>query len=306
MRTNTFVTKISKVSNVKHVPPPMLQPSKPTFQLPKGSWDTHVHVYGPTKLFPFAPERTYTPDDASAETLQALHLKLGVERVVFVQATVHGFDNSAMLDAISRNPEKNRGIALVPLDVSDIELNRLHSGGVRGVRFNFARHLGLAPNCDAVSRLADRLVPMGWHLQFYMDSSDLSLQRSFLESLPVPFVIDHFGRVMVEQGQNSPDLETLLGLVKNEHGWVKISGPERISAALSNGTVPYLDVVTTARRLLKAAPDRVLWGSDWPHPNVREIPDDGKLVDLLPHYSGDASVIQRLLVDNPTRLYATS
>jgi len=284
----------------------MLNPSRPTFQLPKGAWDTHVHVYGPAARFPFAHVRTYTPDDASAETLQALHRLLGVEHVVFVQATVHGFDNSAMLDAIARNAEKNRGIALVPLDVSTAELEKLHAGGVRGVRFNFARHLGQVPDSGALSRLAERLAPLGWHLQFYMDSADLAVHRPFLENLPVPFVIDHFGRVMVEQGQDSPALEALLALVKNEHGWVKISGPERISATLSTGDVPYVDVVPTARRLLEAAPHRVLWGSDWPHPNVREIPNDGKLVDLLPHYTDDPAVLQRLLVDNPRRLYATA
>jgi len=289
---------------VKHVPPPMLDPSKPTFRMPRGAWDTHVHLYGPAAVFPFADDRTYTPDDAPAETLQALHRLLGVEHVVFVQATVHGFDNSAMLDAIGRNPEKNRGIALVPLDVGTAELHKLHAGGVRGVRFNFAKHLGKAPDSDAVSRLADRLAPLGWHLQFYMDSSDLAVHRPFLEKLPVPFVIDHFGRVMVEQGQDAAELQTLLALVKNEHGWVKISGPERISVALSTGAVPYSDVVPIARRLLEAAPHRVLWGSDWPHPNVREIPDDGKLVDLLPHYTNDAAVLQRLLVDNPAQLYA--
>lgn len=281
----------------------MLNPSRPSFHLPPGSWDTHVHVYGPASRFPFAAERTYTPADAPAERLQALHRLLGVEHVVFVQATVHGFDNSAMLDAIARNPEKHRGIALVPTDVGRAELDRLHAGGVRGVRFNFAKHLGQAPDSDAVARLADRIAPLGWHLQFYMDASDLALHQPFLTSLPVPFVIDHFGRVMVEQGPQAPALQTLLELLAQPHGWVKISGPERISAALSTGPVPYADVVPTVQRLLATAPERIVWGSDWPHPNVREMPDDGKLVDLLPHYTADAALLRRVLVDNPRRLY---
>lgn len=285
------------------VPAPMRNPSPPTFRLPAGAWDTHVHVYGPVSKFPFSPQRSYTPEDATAEQLQALHRLLGVERVVFVQATVHGHDNSAMLDAIARDPRRHRGIALLPTDVGRAELARLHAAGVRGVRFNFARHLGQAPDTDAVARLADRLVPLGWHLQFYMDGKDLAGYRPFLEALPVPFVIDHFGRVMVEDGPDAPALQALLALVGQEHGWVKISGPERISAALSTGAVPYGDVVPVARRLLQAAPHRVLWGSDWPHPNVREMPDDGKLVDLLAHYTTDAAVLRRLLVDNPTRLY---
>ncbi len=289
---------------MKSVPPPLSHPSQPTFRLPPGAWDTHVHVYGPQATFPFAPERTYTPDDAPAERLQALHRLLGVQRVVFVQATVHGFDNRAMLDAIAGNPQANRGVALVPTDVADAELQKLHAGGVRGIRFNFARHLGAAPDSDAVARLADRIARLGWHLQFYMDGKDLAVHRPFLERLPVPFVIDHFGRVMVEWGEESPELQTLLALVRQPHGWVKISGPERISAALSTGPVPYGDVAPTARRLLEAAPDRILWGSDWPHPNVREMPDDGKLVDLLPHYTSDAAALRKLLVDNPGRLYA--
>lgn len=281
----------------------MRHPSRPFFKLPAGSWDTHVHVYGPANRFPFAPERTYSPDDAPAERLQELHRLLGVENVVFVQATVHGFDNSAMLDAIARDPQRNRGIALVPVDVQRSELDRLNAGGVRGVRFNFAKHLGKAPDTDAVARLADRIAPLGWHLQFYMDASDLAVHADFLEKLPVPFVIDHFGRVMVDQGQDAPELQTLLSLISLPHGWVKISGPERISAALSTGSAPYVDVVPTARRLLATAPDRVIWGSDWPHPNVREMPDDGKLVDLLAHYTDDATLLQRVLVDNPKRLY---
>lgn len=281
----------------------MLNPSRPSFRLPPGSWDTHVHVYGPAARFPFAPERTYTPEDAPAERLEALHRLLGVEHVVYVQATVHGFDNSAMLDAIARNPAKHRGVALVPHDVSRAELERLHAGGVRGVRFNFARHLGAAPDTDAVARLADRIAPLGWHLQFYMDSADLAVHQAFLQGLPVPFVIDHFGRVMVEQGPDAPAMQTLLELVSQPHGWVKISGPERISAALSTGPVPYADVVPTVRRLLAAAPARILWGTDWPHPNVREIPDDGKLVDLLAHYTDDPALLRRVLVENPRTLY---
>jgi predicted TIM-barrel fold metal-dependent hydrolase len=283
----------------------MLHPSRPTFRMPRGAWDTHVHVYGPVHRFPFTEPRTYTPDDAPAERLQQLHRLLGVERVVFVQATVHGFDNSAMLDAIARDPGAHRGVALVPTDVGRAELDRLHAGGVRGVRFNFARHLGQAPDRDAVSRLADRIAPLGWHLQFYMDGADLADNQRFLEHLPVPFVIDHFGRVKVADGLDAAPMRVLLELVRQPHGWVKISGPERISAALSASTVPYADTVPFARRLLDVAPDRVLWGSDWPHPNVPEIPDDGKLVDLLAHHTDDARLLQRVLVDNPTRLYAS-
>ena len=281
----------------------MLHPSRPTFRLPAGSCDTHVHVYGPASVFPFVEDRKYTPDDAPAERLAALHRLLGVDRVVFIQATVHGFDNRAMLDAIARAPERHRGIALLPLDASLQDMQRLHAGGVRGVRFNFVRHLGGAPDLDGVRRLAERMAPLGWHVQLYLDAQDLVDYADFLKSLPVPFVIDHFGRVMVEQGLDQAPLGMLLSLLEDERCWVKLSGPERVSAQLSTGAFPYEDAAPLARRLLAAAPDRVLWGSDWPHPNVREIPDDGLLVDLLPRYGVSDAALHQMLVDNPTRLY---
>ncbi|MBN9412028.1 MAG: amidohydrolase family protein [Burkholderiales bacterium] len=285
------------------VPPPMLDPSRPTFRLPAGTCDSHVHVYGPARVFPFSEGRAYTPDDAPAERLAALHRMLGVERVVFVQASIHGFDNRAMLDAVARDPARHRGVALLPVDATEAEMHHLHAGGVRGVRFSFMRHLGAAPDLDGVRRLAERMAPLGWHVQIYLDAQDLPELAPFLRSLPVPFVIDHFARVMVERGLDQAPLRLLLQLLEDERAWVKLSGPERVSAALSTGAFPYEDVAPLARLLAHAAPDRVVWGSDWPHPNVREIPDDGLLVDLLPRHGLDAAALQRLLVDNPARLY---
>ena len=287
---------------MKAVPPPLDNPTAPTFRLPPLACDCHVHVYGPAHRFPYAPDRPYTPLDAPVERLEALHRLLGVERVVVVQATVHGLDNSAMLDAVARDPQRRRGVALLSPGTPAAELERLHRAGVRGVRFNFMRHLGGAPDLSAVLTLAKAIAPLGWHVQLHMDAHDLVAYRAFLDTLPVPFVIDHMGRTMVEDGADQPALAQLLDLLKDERAWVKLSGPERISACLSRGSFPYADVVPYAQRLIAAAPERVVWGTDWPHPNVREMPDDGSLVDLLPHY-GDAQALNKLLVENPTRLY---
>jgi 2-pyrone-4,6-dicarboxylate lactonase len=289
---------------MKAVPAPLSNPSKPEFVLPRGACDTHCHVNGPAAVFPYSDDRRYTPPDAPAERLEVLHAMLGVDRVVFVQATVHGHDNRAMLDAVARAPDRHRGVALVGDTVSAAELKALHGAGVRGVRFNFVRHLGGAPDLAVVTRIAQRIAALGWHLVLHLDAEDLVRYRAFLDTLPVPFVIDHMGRTMVRDGIDQAPLAMLLDLLKDERAWVKLSGPERISERLSEAAgFPYADAVPFARRLLAAAPDRVLWGTDWPHPNVREMPDDGKLVDLLPRYTDDESSLRKLLVDNPTRLY---
>ena len=293
---------------VNKVAPPLTHPRKPRIVLPAGSCDSHVHVYGPAQRFPYAPERPYTPDDAPIERLQSLHRWLGIERAVYVQATVHGYDNRAILDAIARDPANGRGVALVRTDGADAELHRLHAAGIRGVRFNFIKHLRESPDTDAVLRLAERIAPLGWHVQVHMAAQDLMEQQQFLRQLQSPFAIDHMGRTMVADGLHQEACVLLLELLEDPRAWVKLSGPERISACLARGgAFAYADVVPFAQQLLAAAPDRVVWGSDWPHPNVREMPDDGDLVDLLGHYVGDdvdgAQILQRLLVTNPARLY---
>lgn len=288
---------------MKTVPPPHSHPGKPAYTLPAGSCDAHVHVYGPVARFPYAADRAYDPPEAPIERLQALHRLLGVERAVIVQATVHGTDNRAMLDAISRAPDRYRGVALVAPDVSTDELRRLHAGGVRGVRYNFMPHLGKSADPAEVGAMAARIAPLGWHIQVHVTAAYLPAIRGFLESLPVPFVIDHMGRTMVEDGLDQPALASLLDVLGHERAWVKISGPERISARLSRQAQPYADAVPFVRRILDAAPGRVVWGTDWPHPNVREVPNDGTLVDLLPSYTDDATVLESILVANPLRLY---
>lgn len=288
---------------MKSVPPPHPHPSKPSYALPPRSCDAHVHVYGPVARFPYAPDRAYDPPEAPIEKLQDLHRLLGVERAVIVQATVHGTDNRAMLHAIASAPGRYRGVALVPADVSVSALRDLHAQGVRGVRYNFMPHLGKSADTGEVRAVAERIAPLGWHVQVHVTAAHLPQIRGFLESLPVPFVIDHMGRPMVQEGLDQPALADLLDVLKHPRAWVKISGPERISARLSAQATPYADAVPFVRRILDAAPDRTVWGTDWPHPNVREVPDDGKLVDLLPLYADDPAALERVLVGNPDRLY---
>jgi 2-pyrone-4,6-dicarboxylate lactonase len=288
---------------MKRVPPPHSNPSKPVFRLPPRTCDSHVHIYGPAARFPYAPDRPYDTEDTPIERLEALHRLLGVERTVLVQAIVHRTDNSAILDAIARAPTLRRGVALVKPDISIGELRTLHAQGVRGVRYNFMPHLGQSADLDEVRAVAHRIAALGWHVQVHVNASHLIALRDFLESLPVPFVIDHMGRTMVEEGLDQQPLADLLDVLRHERAWVKISGAERISAGLSKHVPPYGDAVPFVQRILETAGDRVVWGTDWPHPNVREIPDDGKLVDLLPLYSNDPAVLARVLVDNPDRLY---
>ena len=284
---------------IKTIDPPHPSPKKPRFVLPRGACDAHCHVFGPAARFPYAANRRYTPPDAPAEKLSALHRHLGVSRAVLVQASVHGADNSAMLDAISRDPANLRGVAMVDAAISDAQLEALHEGGVRAVRYNFVRHLGGAPDAAAVQRMARRIAPLGWHLVLHLDAEDLVEHEGFLRALELPFVIDHMGRVVAGEGLAQEPVKRLLGLLRNERAWVKVSGADRVSTTLGD----FADALPFAAALVAAAPDRVLWGTDWPHPNVRVMPDDGALVDLIPRFAPDEALRELLLVNNPTRLY---
>jgi 2-pyrone-4,6-dicarboxylate lactonase len=288
------------IAAIKTIAAPHPDPKKPGFAMPPGACDAHCHVFGPAARFPYAANRRYTPPDAPAEKLSALHRHLGISRAVLVQASVHGADNSAMLDAISRDRANLRGVAMVDAAISDTELEALHGGGVRAVRYNFVRHLGGAPDPALVQRMARRIAPMGWHLVLHLDAEDLVEHESFLGSLEIPFVIDHMGRVAAGHGLAQEPFKRLLGLLlHNGLAWVKVSGAERVSTALGDFT----DALPFAAALVAAAPERVLWGTDWPHPNVRVMPDDGSLVDLIPRFARDETLRAKLLVTNPTLLY---
>ena len=275
-------------------------PRKPGFVLPPQTCDAHCHVFGPVGKFPYAADRRYTPPDAPKERLAALHALLGIERAVIVQASCHGSDNRAMLDAIAASRGRYRGIAIVDDGFTERDLAGLHEGGVRGVRFNFVKHLGGAPEPRALRRIIDRIGGLGWHLVLHLDAADLLELSPMLRTLPVPFVVDHMGRIGAADGLKQEPFQALLELMRVETCWVKVCGAERISAA----GPPFHDALPFAQALIAAAPDRVLWGTDWPHPNIaRHMPNDGDLVDLVPLLAADETLRRKLLVDNPARLY---
>lgn len=283
-------------------------PTKPTYPLPAGAVDAHCHVFGPAERFPFAPERKYTPVDASAQQLFDLRDHLGVSRNVIVQATCHGADNSALVDALERSEGRARGVATVRADVTDEELRRLHDAGVRGVRFNFVRRLVDAAPTAALEAIAARIAPLGWHVVVYFEAADLPDLEDFFAALPVPLVVDHMGRPDVTKDPDGPEFARFLDFVAANDVWVKVSCPERLTvtgpAALDGERHAYADVVPFARKVVERFPDRVLWGTDWPHPNLKDhMPDDGLLVDHIPHVAPTPELRQALLVDNPQRLY---
>ncbi len=284
-------------------------PSKPYFRPPPGSVDAHCHVFGPSPDFPFAPERKYTPCNASKDQLFALRDHLGFSRNVIVQATCHGADNSAMVDACRASGGRARGVATVKRSVSDEQLQALHDTGVRGVRFNFLKRLVDTTPPDELLEIAGRVAPLGWHVVLYFEAVDLPELLDFFNALPTPLVIDHMGRPDVTQSVDGGAFETFIDFVDgNPNIWTKVSCPERLSEtgppALDGERSAYRDVVPFAKRIVETFPDRVLWGTDWPHPNLKShMPDDGLLVDVIPHIAATAELQQKLLVDNPMRLY---
>lgn len=277
-------------------------PSKPHFTLPPGSVDAHCHVFGPGHEFPFAPERKYTPCDASKAQLFALRDHLGFARNVIVQATCHGADNRAMADACRSSGGRARGVATVRRSVSDAELQALHEAGVRGVRFNFVKRLVDFTPKDELLEIAGRIKTLGWHVVIYFEAQDLPELWDFFTALPTTVVVDHMGRPDVGKPVDGPEFERFVKLMREHRNvWSKVSCPERLS---TSGPPGYDDVVPFAKRLVEAFPDRVLWGTDWPHPNMKShMPDDGALVDFVPRIATTAEAQRRLLVDNPMRLY---
>jgi len=275
------------------------KPSKPKIRLPRGACDTHFHVFGPQQRFPFAPERSYTPTcDAPKETLFALHRHLGIERGVVVQSAAHGFDNAAAADLLAANASY-RGVALVPASTGTGELRKLHAQGFRAARFHYMGHIAKGDSIDDVLAMAKRLAGIGWHLQIHMDGPHIPELAPALARSPVPVVVDHMGRVDASKGTGHADFQALLGLLKHKHVWVKVSGSERISRQAS----PWPDAAPFARKLVAECPERCLWGSDWPHPNLAAVPDDGVLVDLIEKMAPAEAERRALLVDNPARLY---
>ena len=277
-------------------------PSKPNYVPPAGAVDAHCHVLGPGDLFPFAPERKYTPCDASKDQLWALRDYLGFSRNVIVQATCHGADNRALVDALNHSNGLARGVATVKASVTDKELAALHAAGVRGVRFNFVKRLVDALPFDSLSSIAERIKPLGWHIVIYFEAQELPELYDFFTALPTTVVVDHMGRPDVSKPVDGPEFELFVKLLReNENFWSKVTCPERLSLS---GAPTYDDFVPFGRRIVELFPDRVLWGTDWPHPNMKShMPDDGHLVDMIPRIAPTAELQQKLLVANPMRLY---
>jgi len=276
-------------------------PSKPQFKPPPGAVDAHCHVFGPEQKFPYAPERKYTPCDAPKEKLFALRDFLGFTRNVIVQATCHGKDNRALLDALAAAGDKARGVVTIGPEISDAELKAMDAAGVRGVRFNFVKRLVDFTPRDVLTAIAQRIAPLGWHVVVYFEAADLPELESFFTSLPTIVVVDHMGRPDIGLGVGHPQFQRFLDFMAgHDNIWSKVTCPERLSLA----GPPYDDVVPFARTVVESFPDRVLSGTDWPHPNmVKEAPDDGVLVDYIPKVALTPTLQQKLLVDNPMRLY---
>ncbi|HXY05402.1 MAG TPA: amidohydrolase family protein [Burkholderiaceae bacterium] len=277
-------------------------PSKPRFVPPAGAVDAHCHVFGPADRFPYAPARKYTPCDAPKEKLFALRDYLGFERNVIVQATCHGNDNRALVDALRSSQGKARGVASIDRDITDAELRQLDEAGVRATRFNFLRRLVDFTPREVLVEIAQRIAPLGWHVVVYFEAQDLPELWDFFTSLPTIVVVDHMGRPDVAKPVDGPEFERFVRLLREHRNiWSKVSCPERLSLS---GPPAYDDVAPFARRLVQTFPDRVLWGTDWPHPNMKShMPDDGNLVDFVPRIAPTPQLQRALLVDNPLRLY---
>ncbi len=276
-------------------------PKKPDFQLPKGAVDAHCHVFGPSPEFPFAPERKYTPCNAGKEKLFELRDHLGFTRNVIVQATCHGKDNRAMMDACRASGGLARGVASVGADITKEELSDMHEAGVRGVRFNFVKRLVDATPKSVFLEIAAKIQDFGWSTVVYFEAQDLEDLEPFLQELPGIIVIDHMGRPNVKNGVEHIDFKRFISLMKNNPLiWSKVTCPERLTIA----GPPYDDVVPFYQAIVDRFEDRVLWGTDWPHPNMKShMPDDGALVDYIPRIARTVQQQEKLLVTNPMRLY---
>jgi len=276
-------------------------PKTPYFVLPSGAVDAHCHVFGPSPEFPFAPERKYTPCNAGKEDLFALRDHLGFSRNVIVQATCHGKDNSAMIDACRAGGDLARGIASVGADITPEELAEMHDAGVRGVRFNFVKRLVDATPKEVFIAIAEKIQEFGWSIVVYFEAADLEELAPFLKQLPGIVVVDHIGRPDVTKGVDHPDFARFINLMaENENIWAKVTCPERLTAT----GAPYDDVVPYYQAIVNRFEDRVLWGTDWPHPNMKShMPDDGALVDYIPRIARNSEQQYKLLVANPMQLY---
>jgi 2-pyrone-4,6-dicarboxylate lactonase len=281
------------------IPPPDPNPKKPRLKLPPLACDSHFHVFGPNHKFPFAPDRPFTPADASKEDLFRLHAFLGFERGVFVQSTCHRSDHAALLDLLAAGEGRYRGVALLQPTMRQAEVDALDDVGVRGVRLHFFPKLGPTMPLPDMRKVIELTEPHGWHIAIHTGGDGLVDLYDFIRSIDAPVVIDHIGRVNVSEGLKGKAFSVLRRLLDAGNVWIKLSGTDRITKQ----PYPYADAVPFARDLAAHAPERVVWGTDWPHPNHTAVPNDGELVDLIAEIAPDAKTRQLMLVDNPTKLF---
>jgi 2-pyrone-4,6-dicarboxylate lactonase len=284
-------------------PAPDANPHAPSFAVPPGATDCHAHVFGPASRYPYQDNRSYTPPDAPVSQLRAMHKTLGIQRLVVVAASVHGTDNSAVLDAVATDAKNLRGIATVGADITDKELARLKDGGIRGIRVNLVDKGGNPfGSLDALAKIAERIRDLGFHIELLVHVESFPELRGLAKSICVPLSVGHIGYTKVAAGGlDHPGYREFLSLLRDGYFWVKLTGPSRIS---SHERFPYPDIASMAQAVIAAAPDRIVWGSDWPHVmQYRPMPNDGDLLDALAEWAPDAGQRQRILVDNPARLY---
>jgi predicted TIM-barrel fold metal-dependent hydrolase len=281
------------------IPPPDPNPKKPRFKLPPLACDSHFHVFGPHSKFPYAPNRPFTPTDAPKEDLFRLHGLLGFERGVFVQSTCHGSDHAALVDLLAAGEGRYRGVALIQPSMRQADVDKLDDAGVRGVRLHFFPRLRPPMPLPDMRRVIELVEPHGWHIAIHTGGDGLVELYDFIRSLDATVVIDHIGRVDVDEGLKGKAFSVLRRLLDTGNVWVKLSGTDRITKQ----AYPYADAIPFARELATHAPERVVWGTDWPHPNHSAVPNDGDLVDLIPEIAPDPKTRQLMLVDNPARLF---
>ncbi len=282
------------------IPPPDPNPKKPRITLPPNACDSHFHVFGPHSKFPYAPNRPFTPADAPKEDLFKLHEFLGFQRGVFVQSTCHGTDNRVLVDLLAAGKGRYRGAALLDPSVADAEVERLDDAGVRGVRLHFLTgHLGTAKPREDMLKIIDKVAPYGWHIEMHVGGNNVVDLYEFITAIEAPVVIDHIGRIDIAEGLHGKAFSVLRRLLDRGNIWVKLSGTDRISKQ----KYPYADAIAFPRDLAAHAPERVVWGTDWPHPNHNAVPNDGELVDLIAEIAPDERTRRLMLVDNPAKLF---
>jgi len=275
-------------------------PRPPGFAVPQGACDCHAHVFGPRERYPYTPERDYTPPEANLAAYRHMLKTLGTQRGVIVQPSVYGTDNTCTLEAVETLGEDCRAVVVVAPTVSEAELEAMHARGARGVRVNLLFRGG-GTTVEDLARLAERIQPLRWHLQLLVDVSLFPDLQEMLAPLPVDLVFDHMGHLPAAAGPAHPGFKAMLALLRERRAWVKLSGAYRLS---EQDHLPFADVRPLHEAILRVAPDRAVWGSDWPHPAVKKpMPNDGALLDLLGEWVDDETLRRRILVDNPARLY---